>query len=61
MIAHGDILRYIVFGEQSNTPWANAEVRKYEFAGKEDDEDAFLKELKTEAKEGKEEATSSQA
>lgn len=59
LVAHGDILRYIVFGEQNGTPWANAEVRKYKFASK-DDEGALLIELTTEAKEGAEEPTSSE-
>lgn len=58
LVAHGDILRYIVFGEQNGTPWSNAEVRKYTFV-EEDDEDAWLKLIETEAKEGREEPTSS--
>jgi hypothetical protein len=60
LVAHGDILRYIVFGEQNGTPWANAEVRKYKFA-KDEDEDAYLVQIKTEAKKGDEEPTSSRA
>lgn len=58
LVAHGDILRYIVFGEQNATPWSNAEVRKYTFV-EEEDEDAWLKLIETEAKEGHEEPTSS--
>ncbi|KAK9898423.1 phosphoglycerate mutase-like protein [Cystobasidium minutum MCA 4210] len=60
LVAHGDILRYIVFGEQNATPWSNAEVRKYTFVD-EDGEEAWLKVLETEAKEGHEEPTSSEA
>jgi len=60
LVAHGDILRYIVFGENNSTPWSNAEVRKYTFVD-EDGEEAWLKLVETEAKEGKEEPTSSSA
>lgn len=61
LVAHGDILRYIVYGEQNSSPWANAEVRKYRFktadAG---DDDAWLEQITTEAKEGGEAPTSSE-
>lgn len=58
LIAHGDILRYIVYGQQDSSPWANAEVRTYTFTS-ESDEDAWLQQIDTEAKEGKDEPTSS--
>ena len=58
LVAHGDILRYIVFGKQDSSPWANAEVRKYTFK-RESDEEAWLQKIETEAKEGTDEPTSS--
>jgi len=60
LVAHGDILRYIVFGKQNGTPWANAEVRKYRFKADAGDDNAWLEEIKTEAKEGGDAPTSSE-
>ncbi|CAD6574539.1 MAG: hypothetical protein CYPHOPRED_005450 [Cyphobasidiales sp. Tagirdzhanova-0007] len=60
LVAHGDILRYVVKGRYGVAPWANAEVRMYKFAEEEDDA-AILVQIKTEAKEGREEPTSSEA
>ncbi|ORY73620.1 phosphoglycerate mutase-like protein [Leucosporidium creatinivorum] len=60
VIAHGDVLEFITdgfFGTQEQ-PWANAEVRAYNFAS-EDDEDALLVPLGEVAKEGEQEGTSS--
>ena len=31
VVAHGDILRYVIEGFNSHSPWANAEVRAYTF------------------------------
>lgn len=62
LVAHGDILRYIVFGENAVSPWSNAEVRKYRFKSEgEEDDEAWLELIKTEEKEGGEGPTSSQA
>lgn len=45
LVAHGDILHYIVYGEQNDAPWSNVEVKKFTFAD-EDGEEAWLKEEK---------------
>ncbi|GAA6061511.1 hypothetical protein JCM10212_004501 [Sporobolomyces blumeae] len=58
VVAHGDILRCLTEGRQSATPWANAEVRAYGFASR-DDEDAKLVAVKDIVEEGQEEPTSS--
>lgn len=59
LVAHGDILRLILYGEQHHGPWANAEVRTCTFVNNEDEE-AWLKQIDTEAKEGQNEPTSSE-
>lgn len=57
LVAHGDILRYIAFGKQDGSPWANTETRSYRFKSN-DDDDAWLKQIDVEAKEGTNEPTS---
>ncbi|KAK4054016.1 hypothetical protein OIO90_003661 [Microbotryomycetes sp. JL221] len=59
VVAHGDVLRYIVYGENTHEPWANTETRLYKFKSN-DDEDAWLEEVKEVAKEGSNEPTSSE-
>ncbi|KAM0789915.1 hypothetical protein ACM66B_006756 [Microbotryomycetes sp. NB124-2] len=59
VVAHGDILRYIVYGENTHEPWGNTETLVYKFKNGADDEDAWLEEIKEVAKEGEDEPTSS--
>ncbi|KAK8864646.1 hypothetical protein IAR55_001896 [Kwoniella newhampshirensis] len=44
VVAHGDILRYIVDGGQSSRPWGNAESKVFTFVSA-SDEDAKLKQV----------------
>ena len=61
LVAHGDINRNILYGERTFVPWANTEVKKLTFKDASgQDEDALLEEIKTEAKEGGDEPTSSE-
>lgn len=63
VVSHGDCLRYITGDVNTHEPWANTEVREYTFEVDEDEDEhgeAWLKPLKTIAKMGRREATSSE-
>ena len=63
VVAHGDILRYMTEGYNSHTWWANAEVREFTFEVEEEADargEAWLVPVKTVAKEGTEDPTSSE-
>ena len=60
LVAHGDFLRYCSKNRQDDSPWANAEVRKYRFKS-EDDDEALLEQIDVEAVEGSDKPTSSGA
>ena len=60
VVAHGDVLRYITDGFNSSRLWANAEVKEYTFEKDEQDEEAWLKEIKPVVKKGADEPTSSE-
>ncbi|GAA5881306.1 hypothetical protein JCM16303_000121 [Sporobolomyces ruberrimus] len=57
VVAHGDILRFLVDGYNSDPPWANAEVRAFIF--KRDDDDAVLTFVGEVVVEGENDPTSS--
>ncbi|WWD17045.1 hypothetical protein CI109_101482 [Kwoniella shandongensis] len=61
VVAHGDILRYIVDGQQSSRTWDNAESKVFTFVS-ESDEEAALKETdyKVEPANASDEPTSSE-
>ncbi|KAK4048676.1 hypothetical protein OIV83_004646 [Microbotryomycetes sp. JL201] len=59
VVAHGDILRYLVYGKNTHEPWGNTETRLYTFKGDDMDNDAWLIEIEQVAKEGANEPTSS--
>ncbi|KAK1924011.1 histidine phosphatase superfamily [Papiliotrema laurentii] len=44
VVAHGDILRHVVYGHNAAVPWANAQSRIFTFES-EDDEEAVLIEI----------------
>lgn len=62
VVAHGDILRYMIDGHNSYAAWGNAEVREYTFE-KEEEEDkqgeAWLVPVNEVAKQGAAEPTTS--
>lgn len=63
LVAHGDCLRYITEGFNSNKDWANAEVREYTFKVEEDEDaegEAWLIPVKQVAREGDVGPTSSE-
>lgn len=63
VVAHADILRYITEGHNSFSFWANAEVREYTFEVDEEKDvrgEAWVVPVKTIAKEGAEEPSSSE-